>query len=430
MDITDERFGQTREWELSKTYYRSKTPLSVMAQVDQDAGGRVVSNIGFIHLSLSAPVVNGEAYVSFHRSKAKCYDALHAHGGEQNKLIVANAVDTLYRLSSDTVIDFQLDNPHLYEMDVHFLLTNDSLIQPTMPQVTAFSVVDDGSWHEVGTQGQLKAYPYRNVDTYYSMKNTSPYILGQTEGSVINLGRESGIEVLDREVVVTSRQYQTFLGLQLWVKSHRDSEDVQLELSVGDGLVSFNITQYDDGGATARFAIGETTIDSNFTLYQDGQRVSVPTLRNGVWTSIGVAFNSPVAPGTNPPALTFGPGVTVKDIIFYGGDNLAKIMNFRTWAQVLYSNNSEMLWEDWADGTWQEMYISASDIPALDIGKQYRGTIGTNRYIVGEDEGEESRTLMIIDDGITVTSKAIVQEGGENIVLSTPAWKGVGTYSA
>lgn len=428
--LTDTRFGKEREWSLSRSYYRSKTPLSILSQVDMDAGGRTVSNIGFIHLSMSSPVINGMAWVSFHKAKAPCYDALYQNTGPTSNFITADETGVPYRISDDTVIDFKLPNPHLYEMDVHFLFTEDSMIPAEMPEVTAFSVVDDGAWHEVGTQGQLKAHPYRNEGIYYSKKNTSPYIIGQAEGSVLNLGKESGITVLDGEIAVTSRQYQTFLGLQMWLKTDKDSDDVTMELSAGDGTVTFSVSQYDDGGATARFAVGESTLSTKFTLFQDGQRVSVPTIRNGVWTSVGVAFNSPIEPGATVPTLTFGPGITVKDIIFYGGDNLSKIMNFRTWAQIMYANNNPVAWGDLDELTWAELFIAESDVPAMDIGKQYRGTIGTNRYIVGEDEGEESRKLMFIDDGIIVTSKAIVLENGENVTVSTPSWKTVGTYSA
>lgn len=411
---------------MALSYYRSRLPLSVLSKVDTDAGGRSVSNIQFIHLSMSVPTINGSAFVSIHKQKSKCYDARNEITGSASNFVSIDQTGVVYGISTDTVIEIGLDNPHLYEMDVHMILDSESEI----PQVTAMAVVDDGSWHEIGTQGQLKAFPYANVGPYYSKKNVSPYIVGESDGSVMNLGKASGISVLDGEVAVYSRQYQTFLGLQLWIKSDKDYDTAEFELEVGDGLVKFSVQQYDDGGATARFSVSENTLDTNFTLYQDGQRVSVPTLRNGVWTSVGVAINSPVQPGINPPKFTFGPGVTVKDIVFYGGDNIAKIMNFRTWAQVLYSDNTEMQWEDWADKTWQEVYISESDVPAMDIGKQYRGTIGTNRYIVGEDEGEESRTLLIIDDGISITSKEIVQDNGEIVVLSTPAWKGVGTYSA
>lgn len=411
---------------MSVSYYRSRLPLSVLAQVDNDAGGRSTSNIQFIHLSMSTPTINGIAFVSLHKAKSKCFDARSQTVSEASKFVTVDKTGVPYGITTDTLIEIDLENPHLYEMDVHLIISDES----TVPQVTALSVADDGNWHEIGTQGQLKAYPYANVGPYYSKKNVSSYVIGEADGSIINLGKASGISVIDGEVAVYSRQYQTFLGLQMWLKSDKDYDTSEFELSVGDGTVKFTIQQYGDNGATARFSVSENTLNTNFTLYQDGQRVSVPTLRNGVWTSIGVAINSPIQPGINVPRLTFGPGVAVKDIVFYGGDNLAKIMNFRTWAQVLYSDNTEMHWEDWADKTWQEVYISESDVPAMDIGKQYRGTIGTNRYVVGEDEGEESRTLLIIDDGITITSKEIVQENGENLVLSAPSWKGVGTYSA
>jgi len=428
--LTNNRFGKDREYTMTKTYYRSRTPLSGISQVDLDAGGRTTSNIKFIHVSMSSPIVRGQAYVSFHKIKGKCIDALFANQGSEESLIVIAEENLLYRIPADVILDFRLPNPHLYEMDVHFLLDNDSLVPSTLPQVSVFALFDNGNWNEVGTQGQLKALPYVPEGVYYSKKNVSPYMIGKAEGSVMNLGNESGISVLDGQVSVTSRQYETFLGLQFWVKSDAYYDNVDMELSVGDGITKFFISQYDDGGVSARFSVGETTLDTGFTLFQGGQQVSVPTLRNGVWTAIGVAFDSPVQPGTEVPKFTFGPGVKLKNIIFYGGDNLAKIMNFRSWAQVAYSNNTSMAWQDWDDKTWAELYISASDVPAMDIGKQYRGTIGTNRYVVGEDEGEESHTLYIIDDGITITSKAIVLDSGENLVLSTPSWKGVGTYSA
>ena len=422
------RYGQTVEVGTSKTYYRARIPLTTLARTDTDSGGRNVSTLESVHVSISSAVISGKAYVSFHKVNGVCSDARGFGSTDIEELIDLDSINGAHEISRPSIIRFNLDNPHLYEMDIHFIAETDSILPATLPTITLLSIADTGTWNEVGTQGSLKVFPYPNEGIYYSKKYVSPYVLGAENGSVMDIGRDSGIELFDGEISVSSRQYQTFLGLQLWVRADEETDDVTITVSAGEGQANFSLQKI--GSGLIRFAVSESTLNTNYTLYQDGYRVSVPTLRNGVWTSIGVAFNSPIQPGINPPELVIPTGVAVKNIVFYGGDNIAKVMNFRTWAQALYSNNEPIEWVDWADKTWQEMYIVESDVPALDIGQQYRGVIGTNRYVVGEDEGVESKTLVIIDDSVMVTSKAIVSDGEQNLVISTPAWKGVGTFSA
>lgn len=424
----ESRFGQTRLATRSKTYYRASVPLTTLARSYLDAGGRSVSTMEFVQLSMSSAVLSGRAYVSFHRASKGCSDARTVGDTEVESLVIGGTVKGFHEISTESVIRVDFDNPHLYEMDIHLVMDNDSFLPATLPAVTLSSIADTETWDEIGTQGPMRAFAYPSEGVYYSKRFVSPYALGAENGSVMNIGRSSGIQIYDNEISVSGRQYQTFLGIQFWLKSSSISDDTVFIVSAGAGDATFSLQQ--SGNGLARFSVSESTLDTNYTLYQDGHRVSAPTLRNGVWTSIGVAFNSPVQPGINAPRLIIPSGVTVKNVVFYGGDNIAKIMNFRTWAQVLYSNNESISWEDWSDKTWQEVYITESDVSALDIGQQYRGVIGTNRYVVGEDEGEESRTLTIIDDSVMVTSKAIVSDGEQNIVISTPAWKGVGTFSA
>lgn len=423
------RMGITEDLTATRSYYRSSIPLSTLSVNGVDAGGRSTSTISTLYLSIGTSYVSGRIFVNVRKSSAQPLDIRNTEifAEEWPEVEYLVEYDSLpHRISNESVLMLSVKNPHLYTVDIHYDMENDPIFQATVPSVSAFATADNGVWSEVGTKGQLKVSPYEPVGAYYSKYHVTPYMVGQESGSVMNVGRASGITVMDNSVTVSGRNYQTFLGVQLWVKINGNSEDTSMTIKADDGETKFT---FQNKWPTSRMGVAETTMETDLTMYQDGHKVSTITMLQNTWTSIGIAFNSPIEMGSSAPTLSFGPGMTVKNIVFYGGDNIAKIMNFRTWAQVLYYNNTSNSWEDWQDSTWQEMYISQSEAPALDIGRQYRSTIGTNKYIVGEDEGVESRTLLVIDDGVSVTAKALLFDGDENVVISTPSWKGLGTFS-
>jgi len=420
------------ERETTKTiaYSRGSIPLSSLARVYTDAGGRTVSNLDFMQINLNTKNINSVVHVSFNRVGHRTMEFVESFPTvvSGSSILEADSLTTLYRVSDGSVVRPHFKYPHLYEMIVHVQTTVESLIPFDSPTITVVSVTHDDNFQTIGTQGSLSAYPYTKEGIYFGKKAKSPYEIGTIEGAALYLGDTTGVSVLDGSVTVSGRRLQTFLGLQMWIKF--TGGEGTIELDIEDQLATFYIQA---SGDRATLGEGLSTIDSTFTMYQDGQKVRTPTLYKDVWTSIGISLNSPVEISTGQPELNFSGGAVYKNILFYGGDALSKLINFRTWAQVAF-NGTDLHWDDWDEVTWKEVFTFEGNVPAMNIGKQYLGTIGANRYVVGEDEGEDSRTLVIIDAGTSIVSKEI-RDSGSGItatrsVISTPSWRAVGTYSA
>jgi len=415
---------------LTETYLLGSVPLSSIANVAIDRGGRDVSSLDFFQVVVNNTSAHVSTYVSFRRVTEGGIQYPFAVAPEPINLdlIEVSGTDKVYRVQNGTVIKTTFKYPHLYIADIHVVVMQDADLSKIVPSVRLVSVNhSDDTFHALGTKGVLSAEPYAKVGQYYSRVGSSPYRMGNSDGAILALAADSGITMLDGSVSIFGRKMPTFMGVQVWLKY--EGGDSQIIIGAGEQSASFAIQS---SGDRATFATGDSTIESEFLMYQDGRVVRTPTLFKGVWTSVGIALDTPIASSAFYPELILGTGIMAKNVIMYGGDSLEKLLNFRTWAQVAASPEfpAGIEWAAWATDTWQGVLTLSGKVPSMDIGAQYLGTIGSNRYVVGEDEGAETKSLYIIDSGVSISSKDIADVLEERVVVSTPTWSTLGSYSA
>lgn len=408
--ITSSRFGRSKTFLVSSYHQYGAIPLSSLSKTYKDAGDRTLSTLNFIQFSSSTQ--GHKYYLTIQSVRDKGLKAF----ADLTKVPVTDLAvlepDKAQEVIDGSLVQLNVKYPHLYTIIVYVETERDSLMDLSDPEITLSSVAGN-DFQEIGTVGNINAFGYRKEGPYYIKGNAAQYVIHNGDGSALALGN-SGMDILYGGVQLTGRRLSTFMGLQLWVKF--TGEEGSLTLELNNEVVNFDITS---STSSARLLLGDSTLDTTFTFYQDGIGTSSPRLFRDTWTSIGIALDEPVEMDKQP-RLIINQGLTFKNIVFYGGDSLSKLVNFRTWGQL-----ASLIWDDIDEMSWQEVFTLESSSPAMNIGRRYLGTIGANRFVVGDND----RKLHIVDDGVSIMSKAVLDENEQRLVLSVPSWKTVGQYA-
>ena len=411
-DQSEAVFGMDHQFKITSYQRKTILPLSALAQTRQDDGNRTLSKLDFIQFSASGS--GHEYYVSIQKTSDKSSKILEDYPAPEPfaEGLITVTPGKAFTVRNKSLLEFDVKYPHLYSLNIFVVTTQTSLIAANDPVIAVSSVIND-SFGDLGSNGDLRSIPFSKEDTYYVKNNPAKYCVGNDDGTALGLGN-SGLDIIDGNVMVIGRRPQTFMGIQMWVKF--TGHEGNLSLILDGNEVELSILS---SGQSANLIIGQNDGDLSLTFYQDGHSVAVPRLFKGVWTSIGIALDSPIELETYPK-LIIGQGLTYKSIILYGGENLSKLVAFRTWGQITDSQ-----WDDFDEITWQEVLTLEAEAPTIDIGSLYRGIIGANRYVVGENP----QNLFIVDNGMSVVMREIYTDADDSVSVSVPSWKTLGTYS-
>jgi hypothetical protein len=267
--------------------------------------------------------------------------------------------------------------------------------------------------------------PYKLVSGIPDYKGVNPYVIDKESVPYLYLTRKSGIELRDGlnnlnrglsidinpglDIKYSLSAIQMFIRSDLW--AFPEDPVLMFEIEYATDTIEFYIQANSSNADRATIFAKTKSDDLPFTelsYYLNGLYVTEPTISIQRWTVLGISF--PVNLGLNSynGKINLKHLMTFNNISFYKGTNsqLEQQVLFRTWGEV-----DNQTWNVWDNSNWDSVLVKSRDSRYIvNAGEVYKNYVGTNKYIIDDDEGIyiETDYLKVFKDTIWQSSTSTV----------------------
>jgi hypothetical protein len=270
----------------------------------------------------------------------------------------------------------------------------------------ASQAFNDQTANPVKTKFGVDISPYTQLAALFDYKAENPFRIYKGSTPHLYLSDDSGIQRVGRTEAITPRglsipinassatQYR-LNAIQMFLFYNKDkfsSSAVQLfEIKGSDTIIRFYVKANDKSGKRARIygISGKTaTTEDGIAFFVNGKMVREAVISLNEWTSLGIAFATPMVFDEYPGALRLTDTVLFNNISHYESSSLQEIQrqSKRTWSKLNADNDSwlEVLRKTGSGNfLWNDvLVISTVSFFGINPGDIYKSYIGTNKIIV------------------------------------------------
>ena len=267
--------------------------------------------------------------------------------------------------------------------------------------------------------------PYKLASGIPDYKGINPYVIDKESVPYLYLTRKSGIELRDGlnnlnrglgidinlglDAKYSLSAIQMFIRSDLW--AFPQNPVLIFEIQYASDTIEFYI-QANSSNADRAIIFAKTKSDGlQFTelfYYLDGLYVAEPTISIQRWAVLGISFPVNLSLNSYAGKINLKHLMTFNNISFYKGTNsqLEQQILFRKWSEIALQN-----WNVWDDSNWDNVLVKSRDSRYIvDAGEVYKNYVGTNKYIIDDNEGIyiETDYLKVFKDAIWQNSISTV----------------------
>jgi hypothetical protein len=267
--------------------------------------------------------------------------------------------------------------------------------------------------------------PYKLASGIPDYKGVNPYVIDKESVPYLYLTRKSGIELRDGlnnlnrglsidinpslDIKYSLSAIQMFIRSDLW--AFPQNPVLIFEIEYANDTIEFYIQANSSNADRATIFAKRKSNSTLFTelyYYLDGLYVTEPTISIQRWTVLGISFPVNFNLNSYNGKINLKHLMTFNNISFYKGTNsqLEQQILFRTWGEINDQN-----WNYWDDSDWNNVLIkSRNSRYIVNAGEVYKNYVGTNKYIIDDDEGIyiETDYLKVFKDTIWTSSTSTV----------------------
>jgi hypothetical protein len=267
--------------------------------------------------------------------------------------------------------------------------------------------------------------PYKLASGIPDYKGVNPYVIDKESVPYLYLTRKSGIELRDGlnnlnrgfaidinaglDIKYSLSAVQMFIRSDLW--AFPEDPVLIFEIEYANDTIEFYI-QANSSNADRATIFAKTKSDglpfTQLLYYLDGIYTVEPTISIQRWTVLGISFPVNLNLNSYNGKINLKHLMTFNNISFYKGTNsqLEQQILFRTWEEVNDQN-----WNIWDNSNWDNVLVkSRSSRYIVDAGEVYKNYVGTNKYIIDDNEGIyiETDYLKVFKDAVWQSSVSTV----------------------
>lgn len=267
--------------------------------------------------------------------------------------------------------------------------------------------------------------PYKLASGIPDYKGVNPYVIDKESVPYLYLTRKSGIELrnglnnLNRglgidinpvlDIKYSLSAIQMFIRSDLW--AFPEDPVLIFEIEYANDTIEFYIKANSSNADRAIIFAKTKSTSALFTelyYYLDGIYVTEPTISIQRWTVLGISFPINLNLNSYNGKINLKHLMTFNNISFYKGTNsqLEQQVLFRTWGEVNDQN-----WNVWDNSNWDNVLVkSRNSRYIVNAGEVYKNYVGTNKYIVDDNEGIyiETDSLRVFKDATWQSSTPTV----------------------
>ena len=270
----------------------------------------------------------------------------------------------------------------------------------------ASQAFNDQTANPVKTKFGVSLIPYTQTAALFDYKARNPFRIYKGSTPHLYLTSNSGIQRVGRTDELLPRGLSTPINsssaseyrinaMQMFLYYNKDSfssQAVQLfEIESTEKLIRVFVRSNDRTGKRASlYAVNARTgtTEDGLAFFVNGKIVREPVISLSEWTSLGVAFASPLSFDDQPGAIRITDTVLVNNISYYESSSLQEIQrqSNQSWSKInsTYPNWLQ-LFLGLGSGTflWNDvLVVSSISYFGINPGDIYKAYIGTNKIIV------------------------------------------------
>ena len=441
-------------------YWEDYIPLSVLAKDVLDENGETITDIDFIQFNIDSPSPSevkevGDTYwvdntdsINTDNLNVRTYVTFQdiSQGITQTDSDYATTSPAIKKkiLNLNTEANWQtkrfeiVDNYLIYpSKDIDFntismvysvrfkvfgILHNKLSLRKI--EFAAKSLNANGS-NPITSRYGIDLVPYKLASGIPDYKGINPYVIDKESVPYLYLTRKSGIELRDGlnnlnrglsidinsglDAKYSLSAIQMFIRSDLW--AFPQNPVLIFEIQYASDTIEFYI-QANSSNADRAIIFAKTKSDGlQFTelfYYLDGLYVAEPTISIQRWAVLGISFPVNLSLNSYAGKINLKHLMTFNNISFYKGTNsqLEQQILFRKWSEIALQN-----WNVWDDSNWDNVLVKSRDSRYIvNAGEVYKNYVGTNKYIIDDNEGIyiETDYLKVFKDAVWQNSISTV----------------------